>query len=101
MHYYWLGMYKITAARSARFYWYATSWYDLSTSAFRHWAYRYPRHRYDTCVGYTTGGMIDMPCSDKSYFTCKKEAGTTWSPNRLNFVTFCPIAIVILHYRLL
>ena len=73
---YWLGLYKITASPSSASYWYATGWYSGSTSRYRAWARGYPRHKYDTCVLYTSDGWKDSPCSIPCYFSCKKPAGT-------------------------
>jgi len=73
---YWLGLYKITAPPGSPYYWYATGWYSGSTSRYRAWARGYPRHKYDTCVVYTSDGWKDSPCSTQCYFTCKKPAGT-------------------------
>ena len=75
MQSYWLGLYKITAAPSSAYYWYATGWYSGSTSRYRAWARGYPRHKYDTCVLYTSDGWKDSACSTHCYFTCKKPAG--------------------------
>jgi len=73
---YWLGLYKITAPPGSPYYWYATGWYSGSTSRYRAWARGYPRHKYDTCVLYTSDGWKDSACSTLCYFTCKKPAGT-------------------------
>jgi len=72
---YWLGLYKITAQPGSAYYWYATGWYSGSTSRYRAWARGYPRHKYDTCVLYTSDGWKDSACSTQCYFTCKKPAG--------------------------
>ena len=97
----WLGLYKITASRSSSTYWYATTWYDTSKSTFRWWARGYPRYRYESCVGYTDDGWVDMPCTDENYFSCKKEAGRLlfmclvfgYVVLFTYFVIICPMAI--------
>ena len=75
MQCYWLGLYKITAQPGSAYYWYATGWYSGSTSSYRAWARGYPRHKYDTCVLYTSDGWKDSACSTQCYFACKKPAG--------------------------
>jgi len=82
--YYWLGLYKIISQPGSGSYWYATRWYDGSTSTYRWWADGYPLYLQETCIAYTKNGWKDQPCSYEYYFIVKKPAGcSVFLPRRL------------------